>query len=411
MSKITKEKIKRMEIAGLNQIPDRVPITSQIETFAYGYGGTTIDEVTDHPFKGVAAFAKCYKDIYFDGFFEPIFVHPFGFFRGLGADSYFASADGVTAQHKEIAPMNGTDEEYAELIKDPTKFFLDVINPRKFPNLNGSVENQQKAIKDALLGVLGFGAGMAGGGMGIPILTDTPGFFGGFIEMPYDNIFDFLRGFKGSSMDMRRHPEQLVEAAESIFENYTKDCEKIYSMLNCLQDPPRLAKNAVGIFVQGKDPILSRFPWFFNPTHAPSFMSQEQYEKFYWPTYKKTLELITSWGGQTVTLLEGKWGADKLELFKDLKPGSVILYVENDDICDAKKQLGDYQAVMGGLPISLLKAGTKKECIEHTKKVFDECAPGGGFIYTTDKSLLSSDDCNVDNLKAINEFAHVYGQY
>lgn len=411
MSKVTQEKIKRMAIAGVNQIPDRVPITSQIETFAYGYGGTTIEEVKHNPVKGVAAFGKCYKDIYFDGFFEPMFVHPFGFFDGLGADSYFASDDGVTAQHKEIAPMNGTEEEYKQLIENPTKFFLDVINPRKFPNLNGEEMGQRKAVKDAMKGALGFFAGLGGGNVVLPMVTDTPGFMGGFIEMPYDNLFDFLRGFKGSSIDMRRHPELVVEATEQIFETYTKECEKIYSFLNAFSDPLRLVKNAYNVFIKGGVPECTRFPWFFNPTHAPSFMNQQQYEKFYWPTYKKTMELVTSWGGQTCTLLEGKWGAEKLELFKDLEKGSIIVYVENDDICEAKKIVGDYQAVMGGMPISLLKDGTKKECIDYTKKVFDECAPGGGFIFTTDKSLLSAEDANVENLKAVNEFAHVYGQY
>lgn len=411
MSKVTKEKVKRLTLAGENKQPDRVPITSQIETFAYGYAGTTIEEVTKHPLKGVAAFGKCYKDIYFDAFFEPIFVHPFAFFNGLGADSYFASDDGVTAQHKEIAPMEGTVEEYEELIKDPTKFFLDVINPRKFPNLNGEESGQKKAIVNALKGLGGYGLGMGGGGFALPILTDTPGFMGGFVEMPYDNIFDFLRGFKGSSIDMRRHPDLLVAAADAIFETYTRDCEKVYSLLNVINNPPQLVKNVHNIFVKGGDPKCTTFPWFFNPTHAPSFMNQQQYEKFYWPTYKKTLELINSWGGITCTLLEGEWGAEKLELFKDLKPGSVILYVENDDICAAKKQLGDHHAIMGGMPISLLKSGTKKECLEHTMKVFDGCAPGGGFIFTTDKSLLSTDDCNPENLKAVNEFAHVYGIY
>ena len=400
-----------MTLAGQNKIPDRVPITSQIETFAYGYGGTTIAEVKKHPLKGVAAFKKCYEDIYFDGFFEPIFVHPFAFFDGLGADSYFASDDGVTAQHAEIAPMEGTEEEYRQLIADPTKFFLDVINPRKFPNLNGPEAGQRKAIVDALKGAGGFMIGMGGGNVALPILTDTPGFMGGFIEMPYDNIFDFLRGFRGSSIDMRRHPELLLEATEAIYETYTRECEKFYSFLNVLSNPPQMLKNAYNIFIKGGEPKCFPFPWFFNPTHAPSFMNQQQYEKFYWPTYKKTLELVHSYGAITCTLLEGEWGAEKLELFKDLEPASVILYVENDDICAVKKQLGDYHAVMGGMPISLLKSGTKKECLEHTMHVFDECAPGGGFIFTTDKSLLSTDDCNPTNLIAVNDFAHAYGVY
>ena len=60
LSKTVKEKVNRLAVAGRNQIPDRVPITSQIETFAYGYGKTTIEEVKKNPIMGIKAFSKCY---------------------------------------------------------------------------------------------------------------------------------------------------------------------------------------------------------------------------------------------------------------------------------------------------------------------------------------------------------------
>ncbi len=409
MSKVVQEKKERLAIAGRNQVPDYVPITSQIETFAYGYGGVTIDDVKKNPFKGVNAFRKSINDFYFDGYFEGFFVHPFNFFDALGADSYFASADGHTAQHKEIAPMEA--DEFQQLIDNPVDFFLNEINTRKFPNLNGDVAGQEKTILKALLGLLNYGAGMMGQGVALPLLTDTPSFFGGFIEMPFDNIFDFLRGFRNTSYDLRRQPEALAEAADAIFEQYTIYCERVYSLLNVIEQPKLLANNFVSAFVKDQDPKCVDFPWFFNPTHAPSFMNDKQYEKLYWPSYKKTIELITSWGGHVCTLLEGKWGEGKLELFKDLEPGTVTLYCDEDDVCDVKKQLGNYQSIMGGMPLSMLKTASKKECIMHAMHVLDECAPGGGFIFTTDKSLLSVHDTNYDNLKAVNEFVHAYGKY
>ncbi len=409
LSKTVKEKVNRLAIAGRNQIPDRVSITSQIETFAYGYGKTTIEEVKKNPIMGIKAFSKCYKDIYFDGYFENIFVHPFAFFDGLGADSYFASDDGVTAQHREIAPMKA--DEYLELAENPQEFLMNVINPRKFPNLNGEEKSQREAIKNALGGALSFMVGLMGGGILHPILTDTPTFFGGFLESPFDNVFDFLRGFKYTAVDLRRRPDEVEEAVNQIFLQYTVECEKIYSLLNVIQKPADLMHNVVNAAFTGGDIHAYDFPWFFNPTHAPAFLSTAQFERFYWPTYKKSIELINSWGGIVCILLEGKWGHEKIEFFNELEPGSVILYVDDDDICKVKKQMGTRHAVMGGMPAAMLKYSTKKECIDHAKRIVDECAPGGGFIFTTDKSLLSIDDAKVENLKAVNEFVHVYGQY
>lgn len=409
MSKVVQEKKKRLAIAGRNQVPDCVPITSQIETFAYGYGGTTIEEVKKNPFKGVNCFRKCFNDFYFDGYFEGIFVHPFAFFDGLGADSYFASADGYTAQHKEIAPME--KNEFDQLIKDPLGFMMNEINPRKFPLLDRDTAGQESAVKNALGGALTFFAGLMGQGIALPILTDTPTFFGGFCEMPFDNLFDFLRGFKGTSMDVRRQPELLAEAAEVLFEQYTCYCEKVYALLNVIDKPKDLMGNLVKGFLVDGQPQCYDFPWFFNPTHAPAFLSDKQFEELYWPTYKKTIELITSWGGHVCTLLEGKWGEGKLELFKDLEPNTITLYCDDDDVRDVKKQLGNYQSIMGGMPVTLLKTGTKKECIMHAMDVLDVCAPDGGFIFTTDKSLLSLGDANLENMKAVNEFVHAYGKY
>ena len=59
----------------------------------------------------------------------------------------------------------------------------------------------------------------------------------------------------------------------------------------------------------------------------------------------------------------------------------------------------------------MLKYSSKKECIDHVKKTYDACEPGGGFLFCTDKAILSTDDINVDTYRAVNEFAHKYGEY
>ena len=59
----------------------------------------------------------------------------------------------------------------------------------------------------------------------------------------------------------------------------------------------------------------------------------------------------------------------------------------------------------------LLKYGTKEECIDEAKRCLEDFAPGGGYIFTTDKFLLCGDDAKIENLAAVNEYVHVHGKY
>ena len=53
-----------------------------------------------------------------------------------------------------------------------------------------------------------------------------------------------------------------------------------------------------------------------------------------------------------------------------------------------------------------------EECIAAAKKMVDELAPGGRFIFCTgDKVLLSASDAKAENIRAVNEFVHGYGLY
>jgi uroporphyrinogen-III decarboxylase len=94
-----------------------------------------------------------------------------------------------------------------------------------------------------------------------------------------------------------------------------------------------------------------------------------------------------------------------------LPKGFAIGLVEGDNIFDAKKKIGDNVTLAGGMPLELMKLSTKEKCIDAAKRIIDECAPGGGYIFATSRALLSKGDVNVENLKAVNEFVHEYGVY
>jgi len=85
--------------------------------------------------------------------------------------------------------------------------------------------------------------------------------------------------------------------------------------------------------------------------------------------------------------------------------------LEADDVVQAKKRIGDKLTIIGAVPTSLLKYGSKAECLDCAKELIDECAPGGGFMLSVEQALLSTGDVNIDNLKAVNQFVHEYGVY
>lgn len=53
---------------------------------------------------------------------------------------------------------------------------------------------------------------------------------------------------------------------------------------------------------------------------------------------------------------------------------------------------------------------SRQENIDFAKRVIDHCAPGGGFLFTTDKAWNSPDDIT-QNLVDVYNFAHEYGVY
>lgn len=59
----------------------------------------------------------------------------------------------------------------------------------------------------------------------------------------------------------------------------------------------------------------------------------------------------------------------------------------------------------------MLKNESVEKCIDETKRIFDICAPGGGFMFSTDKLLITTNDVNSDTYMKVNEFANEYGKF
>lgn len=377
------ERLNRLLTTCNHQEPDRVPILSIAETYCISYAGSTVEECLADETKEFEVFAKFHRDVYMDVTFGTCINRAMKVFDTMGNNAYFVSRDGVTIQHKEIAPMEAS--EYPELINDPVKFGKRVLLPRKYPVLNKPYLENYEEVKKAVFEFVAYTQKMDRAVEYAKVELALPTLIGAAFFAPLDFIMDYCRGFRGIQLDLRRSPELVLEAVEALL--------------------PLM----IGMATRGSKQ-LQPFPFGFTPLHIPTFLGPKQFGKFYWPTYKKLLLAIHQMGGKVFAFLEGDWH-NFYEFLQELPKSLLIGGIEKDDMATFKQKLGHVITLAGGMPVSLLKMRTKQECLDYAKQIIDICAPGGGFIFANDKSLISPADVNIDNLIAVNEFVREYGKY
>ncbi len=383
MEKLYKERVERIKKTIRLEKSDRVPILSMISTWSAWYAGYTAKEVLYEPEKSYLSIKKIVEDFEWDFIFPPGATTPMALYEILGGEEYIVRDEDTTMQHPEAIIMK--PEEYPDLISNPYKFITEKILPRKYKNLRNDGNSKYEILSKALKKFIESGAqGKAfkekfRQEQGMPYAASI------ITQAPMDIIEDFMRGFKGITIDIRRHPKEVIAA-----------CEELLPLMLRMAD--------VGIDKEDELPIV------FIPLHIGPYLKPKDFEKFYWPTFKKLLEGLVAKEYTPFLFLENKW-EPYFEYLQELPKGKIMGIFEHDDMKKAKDALGKVMCIGGGMPVQLLQYGTKEECIAHAKKSIDAAAPGGGYIFSTDKALLSPNDGKPENIAAVNQFVKEYGVY
>ena len=140
---------------------------------------------------------------------------------------------------------------------------------------------------------------------------------------------------------------------------------------------------------------------------ADGFLSDAQYKKFYWPTFRKLLLGLIDEGIVPFCFAEGGYNS-RLEIIRDLPEGKVIWWLDQTDIAKAKKILGGTECIGGNLPSDLLAVGTPQQVKDYVKKLIDTCAAGGGYILGNGTVM---EEARPENVRAMIDFAKEYGIY
>ena len=179
---------------------------------------------------------------------------------------------------------------------------------------------------------------------------------GGVGGAPFDALSSFLRGMKGSMVDMYRRPEKLLRACELILERRAAG--------SFPADPTKRGNpKKVGVPLWRGD---------------KAFMSEAQFKKFYWPGLKKALQANIDLGYVPVPFFEAEFG-DRLEYLLELPKGKILASVEHMDAVRAKEILGGHTCILTRGPLSS-KLWSLNEIESYTKDLFDKIGGQGGLI-------------------------------
>ena len=116
-----------------------------------------------------------------------------------------------------------------------------------------------------------------------------------------------------------------------------------------------------------------------NTRGSDEFLSKEQFDRFYWPTFKKLVNTLVERGGTPCIFFEGNF-TSRLEYLLEFQKGKVLVRFDTTDIFRAKDVLKDHLCIEGNVPSSLLQVGTVDDVKEHCKKLIDYCGKDGGYI-------------------------------
>lgn len=306
--------------------------------------------------------------------------------------------DTQTIQAVEDEYMTG--DEYEDFIADPTAFFMKKYLPRAFGALGPlalmtdfprvteiidvaslaipfglpSVQEMLKKLMDAGTEALRWG-GVLGQIAGMVAAAGFPSIPSAFLKTPFDFLGDTLRGTKGILMDMYRRPKELLAACDAYV--------------------PILIKTITQACDQMGNPVVM---W---PLHkgADGFMSQKQFEKFYWPSFKAVMLGLWQEGFTNYLFVEGTYDS-RLETIAEMPKGSCVWHFDKTDMRKVKSILSDKFTIAGNVPASLMTTGTTDEVRAYCDGLVELYADAPGFILafgcgfemTTDEKLRAFRD-------------------
>lgn len=390
------------------RIPDRVPYHPMFQMFPPYYKGLNVRDAMYDYKKINQAWKETLLEVDGDLYLNPILAYPGKPFDSLGYNLMKWPGNGLKddQMYQFIEGEYMKADEYDEFIFDPTDYMLRKYYPRVFkilepfqalppmhngiwlgmlgwaagfanPDIAKSFEDLVNAGKDMLdwfISLGGFDAEMKA--LGYPSMV------GGMTFAPFDMLGDTMRGTRGIMLDMYRQPDKLLEALDKV------------------------TKIAIDMGVSSGKGANHPNVWMFLHKGSGGFMSDEQFNTFYWPTLRQLICALIDEGLTPCVYTEGDY-TPRLEALADVPKGKVLYHFETVDYYKAKEILGDVACIAASVSLPIIATGTVEQVENSCKELIDVVGKGGGLIMDTDVI----DEGKPENVMAMGKFIREYGKY
>lgn len=402
-------RLKRFNDSVSLKEPDRVPLIPVTHGFPIHYAGGTYSEcMADWEAAG-----RCldiyYKDFKPDIGWDPVQWYPAKYLEEVGITWFRWPGKQIeepNVMYQYIEDEYMKENEYSEAIHDMTKFMMNKWIPRSFSKLDGfsKLDFRNSMWFGHMATLASFGlpevqsslkAAMAAGEnllawfdylakydekmeteFGIPVAYAT------FAFAPFDMIGDTLRGTLGILYDIHDHGEELLELIDKVTD---------YAIKDAIDSAKATGRKNV---------------WMWLHKGLDSFMSDEVFKTFYWPSLRKMITEIAQAGLTPMVYVEGKYDT-RLSYLTEVPKSKIVYLFEDVDMGNAKKILKDTACIAGNVSNTMLAFGKKQEVVDYCKWLIDTCAPGGGYMMDTSATL---DEAKIENVIAMFETTKTYGK-
>ena len=383
------ERIQLFKDAARHKKTERVLNLANFWTWKILDAGYTISEATRDYDKMEDVQRKFQEKYHFDLDFDALFGvrDPLRIADALGAGDYTIEDEeaGIIHFESDICYMEADD--YDEVAADFTKFLWTKMMPRKFKALQGP-RGKEMVVNGVgeVARFLQFGQHLAQAlaqDYGLPPLIEN-------FALPFFEQLANVRGIRELSLDLHRRPEKVRKACEA------------HGLIGFLGDDFDLLKQTMtkGTNMQVAADIGSALL-------AHSLLNPKQFGEYLWPYLEELFDFAKE--NDKIVYIFAEHNSERFyDFYKEVPKGVLVLHLEMDDIFKAKKEIGDNVCLAGGMPAALLYHGTKEENIAYAKRLIDELAYDGGYIFSQNKMISYPNDCKAENLKAVNDFVREY---
>ena len=136
-------------------------------------------------------------------------------------------------------------------------------------------------------------------------------------------------------------------------------------------------------------------------------MSDAQFKRFYWPTFKATVLGLAEEGLIAFPFCEGSYNS-RLDYLKELPKSSSFWLFDRTDMVKAKEAVAGKIGIAGNIPAGLMLTGTPEAVKAYCKNLIDTVGKGGGYMMSWGTAL---DEGKADTIHAAIDFTKEYGVY